>query len=125
MDDVIKKCPACFEIHADYTSVPDDDKIMCVKCGVKFSPSWFIHTKPSPMQLAIHRDNKSYWRNKALLRWGSSGCLVAILIGFVVLSVALLVALSLIGQAIGQAIDGFFEEVRDFFDTPLNPFTWF
>ncbi|MBK94888.1 MAG: hypothetical protein CMJ79_04120 [Planctomycetaceae bacterium] len=82
-------------------------------------------SEPSPMQLAIHRDNKSYWRNKALLWWGSSGCLVAILIGVVVLWMALLVALILTGQAIGQAIDGFFEEVRDFFEHPLNPFSWF
>ena len=82
-------------------------------------------SEPSPMQLAIHRDNKSYWRNKALLRWGLSGCLVAILIGVVVLFVALLVALSLLGNAIGQAIDGFFEGVREFFEHPLNPFSWF
>ena len=86
---------------------------------------WEEDAKPSPMQLAIHRDNKSYWRNKALLRWGSSGCLVTILIGVVVLFVALLVALSLLGLAIGQAIDGFFEGVRDFFEHPLNPFSWF
>ena len=116
MDDVTKKCPACFEIHADYTSVPDDDKIMCVKCGVKFSPSWFIHTNPSPMQLAIHRDNESGGNNK-VLQGCSIGCLVVILIGVVVL----LVALSLLGQA----IDGFFEGVRDFFEHPLNPFSWF
>ena len=80
-------------------------------------------SNPSPMQLAIHRDNKSYWRNKALLRWGSSGCLVTILIGVVVLFVALLVALSLLGLAIGQAIDGFFEGVGDFLDG-LNPWNW-
>ena len=80
-------------------------------------------SEPSPMQLAIHRDNKSYWRNKALLRWGSSGCLVTILIGVVVLFVALLVALSLLGLAIGQAIDGFFEGVGDFLDG-LNPWNW-
>jgi len=116
MNDVTKKCPACFEIHADYTSVPDDDKLMCVKCGVKFSPSWFIQTKPSPMQLAIHRDNES-GENREV----GKGCLISLLVVISIGFVVLLVALSLIGQA----IDGFFEGVRDFFDTPLNPFTWF
>ena len=83
-------------------------------------------SEPSPMQLAIHLDNKSYWRNKALLSWGSSGCLVAILIGAVVLWMALLVALILTGQAIGQAIDGFFEGMREFFEHPLKTlFGWF
>ena len=86
---------------------------------------WEEDAKPSPMQLAIHRDNKSYWRNKALLRWGSSGCLATFFISVVVLFVAIWVALSLLGLAIGQAIDGFFEGVRDFFEHPLNPFSWF
>ena len=114
MDDVTKKCPACFEIHADYTSVPDDDKIMCVKCGVKFSPSWFIHTKPSPMQLAIHRDNESVGNNKAL-----KGCLIGFLVVILIGVVVLLVALSLLVQA----IDGFFEWVGDFLDG-INPWNW-
>ena len=66
------------------------------------------------MQLAIHRDNESIGKNKALLGC-SSGCLVVILIGFVVL----LVASILIGQAIAE----FFEGVREFFDA-LNPWNW-
>ena len=73
-------------------------------------------SNPSPMQLAIHRDNESGGNNK-VLQGCSIGCLVVILIGVVVL----LVALSLLGQA----IDGFFEGVRDFFEHPLNPFSWF
>ena len=73
-------------------------------------------SNPSPMQLAIHRDNESGGSNK-VLQGCSIGCLVVILIGVVVL----LVALSLLGQA----IDGFFEGVRDFFEHPLNPFSWF
>tara|TARA_B100000519_G_scaffold1850_1_gene1807 strand:+ start:1567 stop:1788 length:222 start_codon:yes stop_codon:yes gene_type:complete len=73
------------------------------------------------MQLAIHRDNESGGNesggNNKVLQGCSIGCLVVILIGVVVL----LVALSLLGQA----IDGFFEGVRDFFEHPLNPFSWF
>ena len=114
MDDVTKKCPACFEIHADYTSVPDDDKIMCVKCGVKFSPSWFIHTKPSPMQLAIHRDNESGENDEV-----EKGCLISLLMVILIGVVVLLVALSLLGQA----IDGLFEGWRDALDR-LNPWNW-
>ena len=114
MDDVTKKCPACFEIHADYTSVPDDDKIMCVKCGVKFSPSWFIHTKPSPMQLAIHRDNKSGENDEV-----EKGRLISLLVVISIGVVVLLVALSLLGQA----IDGLFEGGRDRLDR-LNPWDW-
>ncbi len=114
MDDVTKKCPACFEIHADYTSVPDDDKIMCVKCGVKFSPSWFIHTKPSPMQLAIHRDNESGENDEV-----EKGCLISLLMVISIGFVVLLVALSLLGQA----IDGLFEWGRDALDR-LNPWNW-
>jgi|GEM_PF-6070829 hypothetical protein len=78
-------------------------------------------SNPSPMQLAIHRDNESGGNesggNNKVLQGCSIGCLVVILIGVVVL----LVALSLLGQA----IDGFFEGVRDFFEHPLNPFSWF
>ena len=78
-------------------------------------------SNPSPMQLAIHRDNESGGNesggNNKVLQGCSIGCLVVILIGVVVL----LVALSLLGQA----IDGFFEGVRDFFEHPLNPFRWF
>ena len=78
-------------------------------------------SNPSPMQLAIHRDNESGGNesdgNNEALQGCSIGCLVVILIGVVVL----LVALSLLGQA----IDGFFEGVRDFFEHPLNPFSWF
>ena len=114
MDDVTKKCPACFEIHADYTSVPDDDKIMCVKCGVKFSPSWFIHTKPSPMQLAIHRDNESGENDEV-----EKGRLISLLVVISISVVVLLVALSLLGQA----IDGLFEGGRDRLDR-LNPWNW-
>ena len=87
------------------------------------SPQSRVQTtsNPSPMQLAIHRDiesggNESGGNNK-VLQGCSIGCLVVILIGVVVL----LVALSLLGQA----IDGFFEGVRDFFEHPLNPFSWF
>ena len=114
MDDVTKKCPACFEIHADYTSVPDDDKIMCVKCGVKFSPSWFIHTKPSPIQLAIHQDNESGENDEV-----EKGCLISLLVVISIGVFVLLVALSLLGQA----IDGLFEGGRDFLDG-LNPWNW-
>ena len=114
MDDVTKKCPACFEIHADYTSVPDDDKIMCIKCGVKFSPSWFIHTKPSPMQLAIHRDNESGENDEV-----EKGRLISLLVVISISVVVLLVALSLLGQA----IDGLFEGGRDRLDR-LNPWNW-
>ena len=114
MDDVTKKCPACFEIHADYTSVPDDDKIMCVKCGVKFSPSWFIHTKPSPMQLAIHRDNESGENDEV-----EKGRLISLLVVISISVVVLLVALSLLGQA----IYGLFEGGRDRLDR-LNPWNW-
>lgn len=71
-------------------------------------------SNPSPMQLAIHRDNESVGNNK-VLKGCSIGFFVVILIGVVVL----LVALSLIGQA----IDGFFEGVRDLFDL-LNPLNW-
>ena len=78
-------------------------------------------SNPSPMPLAIHRDNESGGNesggNNKVLQGCSIGCLVVILIGVVVL----LVALSLLGQA----IDGFFEGVRDFFEHPLNPFSWF
>ena len=109
-----KKCPACFEIHADYTSVPDDDKIMCVKCGVKFSPSWFIHTKPSPIQLATHQDNESGENDEV-----EKGCLISLLVVISIGVVVLLVALSLLGQA----IDGLFEGGRDFLDG-LNPWNW-
>ena len=114
MDDVTKKCPACFEIHADYTSVPDDDKIMYIKCGVKFSPSWFIHTKPSPMQLAIHRDNESGENDEV-----EKGRLISLLVVISISVVVLLVALSLLGQA----IDGLFEGGRDRLDR-LNPWNW-
>ena len=79
-------------------------------------------SNPSPMQLAIHRDNESGGNesggNNKVLQGCSIGCLVVILIGVVVL----LVALSLLGQA----IDGFFEGVREFFEHPLKTlFGWF
>ena len=61
-------------------------------------------------------DNESV-ENINSLKGCSIGCLVVILIGAVIL----LVALSLLEQA----IDGFFEGVRDFFEHPLNPFSWF
>ena len=81
-------------------------------------------SEPSPMQLAIHRDNElaihrdnePVGNNKVLKGW-LIGFLMVILIGFVVLAVVL--------RQIGQAIDGFFEGVRDFFEHPLNPFSWF
>ena len=73
-------------------------------------------SEPSPMQLAIHRDNEPVGNNK-VLKGCLIGFLVVILIGFVVLAVVL--------RQIGQAIDGFFEGVRDFFEHPLNPFSWF
>ena len=81
-------------------------------------------SEPSPMQLAIHRDNELVIHrdnepvgNNKVLKGCSIGFLVVILIGFVVLAVVL--------RQIGQAIDGFFEGVRDFFEHPLNPFSWF
>ena len=67
-------------------------------------------------ELAIHRDNEPVGNNK-VLKGCLIGFLVVILIGFVVLAVVL--------RQIGQAIDGFFEGVRDFFEHPLNPFSWF
>ena len=76
-------------------------------------------SNPSPMQLAIHRDNESGGNesdgNNEALQGCSIGCLVVILIGVVVL----LMALSLVGQA----IDGFFEGVGDFLDG-FNPWNW-
>ena len=76
-------------------------------------------SNPSPMQLAIHRDNESGGNesggNNKVLQGCSIGCLVVILIGVVVL----LVALSLLGQA----IDGLFEGGRDALDR-LNPWNW-
>ena len=81
-------------------------------------------SEPSPMQLAIHRDNELAIHrdnepvgNNKVLKGCLIGFLVVILIGFVVLAVVL--------RQIGQAIDGFFEGVRDFFEHPLNPFSWF
>ena len=78
-------------------------------------------SNPSPTQLAIHRDNESGGNesdgNNEALQGCSIGCIWVILIGVVVL----LVALSLLRKY----IDGVFEGVRDFFDTPLNPFSWF
>ena len=67
-------------------------------------------SNPSPMQLAIHRDNEPDGNNEAL-QGCSIGCLVVILIGVVVL----LVALSLLRQAI--------DDVGDFLDG-LNPWNW-
>ena len=79
-------------------------------------PQALTISEPSPMQLAIHRDNESGENDEV-----EKGCLISLLMVILIGVVVLLVALSLIGQA----IDGFFEGVRDFFDTPLNPFTWF
>ncbi len=74
-------------------------------------------TKENISQAESEEHAKPTIGNNKVLQGCSSGCLVAILIGVIVL----LVALSLIGQA----IDGFFEGVRDFFEHPLNPFSWF
>ena len=82
-------------------------------------------SEPSPMQLAIHRDNELAIHrdnepvgNNKVLKGCLIGFLVVILIGFVVLAVVL--------RQIGQAIDGFFEGVREFFEHPLKTlFGWF
>ena len=71
-------------------------------------------SEPSPMQLAIHRDNESVGHNKAL-----KGCLIGFLVVILIGVVVLLVALSLLVQA----IDGFFEWVGDFLDG-INPWNW-
>ena len=75
-------------------------------------------TKENISQAESEEHAKPTIGNNKVLQGCSSGCLVAILIGVVVL----LVALSLIGQA----IDGFFEGVREFFEHPLKTlFSWF
>tara|TARA_Y100001960_G_C14569365_1_gene774984 strand:- start:87 stop:389 length:303 start_codon:yes stop_codon:yes gene_type:complete len=75
-------------------------------------------TKENISQAESEEHAKPTIGNNKVLQGCSSGCLVAILIGVIVL----LVALSLIGQA----IDGFFEGVREFFEHPLKTlFSWF
>ena len=74
-------------------------------------------TKENISQAEWEEHAKPTIGNNEALQGCSSGCLVVILIGFVVLSVAL--------SQIGQAIDEFFEGVREFFEHPLNPFSWF
>ena len=74
-------------------------------------------SEPSPMQLAIHRDNESGENDEV-----EKGCLISLLMVILIGVVVLLVALSLLGQA----IDGLFEGVREFFEHPLKTlFGWF
>ena len=95
-------CKACGEIN-DIWDITEDNHIHC-KCGA-------IYEVSPEVAAAAHQTLQRSAHGCSI------GCLVVILIGVVVL----LVALSLLGQA----IDGFFEGVRDFFEHPLNPFSWF
>ena len=90
MNDVEKKCPACFEVHADYTSLPDDDKIVCGICRVKFSPSWHVENSinkvsNSSKSFRSQRKNEKPTETRvkpSALRWLPSAFYVIAILGF-------------------------------------------
>jgi len=46
MNESIRKCPSCGEVHSAYTR-SNSNELLCQKCGFKFSLDWFRDSQDS------------------------------------------------------------------------------